>query len=277
MRLKILSVFAAIQLLSFGLWSGLSHAQPSAQEPAPEAQVHGSPDELDSGSITNIQKSELSLHFATRNMEEGKRFLNAIKTNQIETALKNMPQEHVDSVKNIILDYDTAAHRGMGGNSMIILRGVNMSTEEMVGVLIHELGHNVDYGFLKPEDENKKSTFTDGQLPIYESDPSLDFYRISWLSNDKLKRAATNMDFVSGYAMSDPFEDFAETYVYYVLHNKDFKVRASTSEALYAKYRFMKYQVFNGQEFDTGDGIVKDNQRPWDITVLTYDVAEFLS
>lgn len=276
MRLKILSLFAAIQVLSFGLWSGLSHAEPQAPENGETGHVHLAPDEL-SASITNVEKSTLSLHFATRNMEEEKRFLNAIKKNQIETALGKMPQGHIDSVKNIILDYDIRAHRGMGGNSMIILRGVNMSTEEMVGVLIHELGHNVDYAYLDSDEKKRESSFVDGKLPIYESDPSLDFYRISWLSNDQLKRAATNMDFVSGYAMSDPFEDFGETYAYYVLHNRDFKVRAADSAALYAKYRFMKYEVFGGLEFDTGDGIVKENQRPWDITVLSYDVAEFLS
>ncbi len=274
MRLKILSVFAAIQVLSFGLWSTISHAQPTPAVAHEHGHVHPAPDEL--ASITNIEQSELSLHFATRNMEQGKRFLNSIKKNQIETALKKMPQGHVDSVDNIILDYDIRAHRGLGGNNMIILRGVNMSTQEMVGVLIHELGHNVDYGYLDAEEKKIKSAFVDGKMPIYESDPSLDFYRISWLSNDQRKRAATNMDFVSGYAMSDPFEDFAEAYTYYVMHNRDFKVRAADSPALYAKYRFMKYEVFNGFEFDTGDGIVKENQRPWDITVLSYDLSQFL-
>jgi len=268
MRLKIFTLFVAIQVFSFGIWSTLNTAEASsvtAVEVSERAYVHPSPTDLS------------SLHFQARNMEEKSHFLNSIKQNQIETVLKKLPAEHVASVKNIILDYNVQAHRGLGGNSMIILRAVNMSTEELVGVLIHEMAHNVDYAYLEYETREKVSVFKDGSLPLYESDPSLDFYRISWESNENLTKTATNMDFVSGYAMSDPFEDFAETYTYYILHNNDFKVLASSNEALYAKYLFMKNQVFNGFKFDTGDGTVNKLKRPWDVTVLSYDIAQFLS
>jgi len=276
MRLKLLSVFVATQLLSFGIWHALYQAEPVVVQASEPTQVHAAP-EAKLSPVADTPEVTLSLHFAVRNMDEGRHFLNSIKQNQIETALKKMPQAHADSVENIILDYNPQAHRGLGGNSLIILRAVNMSTEEMVGVLIHELGHNVDYAYLSPENTERKSTFLDGKTPVYESDPSLDFYRISWLSDSKRKKAATKLDFVSGYAMTDPFEDFAESYVYYVFHNKDFKQLAASSKALYAKYRFMKYEVFGGAEFDSGEGQVDENKRPWDITVLNYDVAQFLS
>lgn len=285
MRFKILSLFAAIQVLSFGLWSGLTRAEILTTQSQPKSQahevtqVHPAPAKpsLPSLPVTEEEEPALSLDFSTRNMEDSESDLNSIKTNQIETALRKLPLAHAESVKNIILDYSAQAHRGLGGNSMIILRAVNMDTEEMIGVLVHELGHNVDYATLIPETEEQKSAFTDGTLTLYESDPSLDFYRISWLSNGKQKDGVTNMDFVSGYAVSDPFEDFAESYVYYVLHNKDFKVLATSSEAIYAKYQFMKYRVFEGKEFDTGDGQIDKEQRPWDITVLDYDLDEFMS
>ena len=77
--------------------------------------------------------------------------------------------------------------------------------------------------------------------------------------------------------MSDPFEDFAETYTYYVLHNEDFKALVSSSPKLYAKYRFMKYRVFNGIEFNTGDGEVIIHNRPWDTTLLNYELEEFFT
>jgi len=283
MRFKILSLFVAIQVLSFGLWSGLTHAQILNPQSSATVQVHPAPAKKvlpslpSKAAVVTQNKSVLSLNFSTRNMGDESVFLNSIKTNQIETALGKLPVKQAESVKNIILDYDAQAHRGLGGNSMIILRAVNMTTEEMIGVLVHELGHNVDYAYLKPSDEKQKTVFKDGTLALYESDPSLDFYRISWLSNTQLKKAAGSMDFVSGYALSDPFEDFAESYVYYVLHNKDFKVLATSSEAIYAKYQFMKYQVFGGVEFDTGDGLVDKETRPWDITVLNYDLNAFLS
>ncbi|MBU0705805.1 hypothetical protein KJ657_00765 [Patescibacteria group bacterium] len=276
MRLKVLSLFAAIQILSFGIWINLSHAEPFVPQPFEQAQIHPAP-ALPSELVADLEEPTLLLHFATRNMSEEKRFLNAIRTNQIETALKKLPAEHVKSVKNITIDYSEKAHRGLGGNYLIILRGVNMSTEETIAVLVHEMGHNVDYGYLTPEEKKVQSPFIDGNASLYETDPSLDFYRISWETNQERKQTAINTDFASGYAMSDPFEDFAESYTYYILHNKDFKKLAAGSEALYAKYRFMKYQVFNGVEFDTGDGIVDNNQRPWDVTVLSYEISDFLS
>ena len=266
MRLKIFILFVAIQALSLGLWSALNTAEASSSvEPTEYAPVHPAPEALS------------DLNFQARNMDEDSHFLNSIRQNQIETALKNLPAQHLSSVKDIILDYNEEAHRGLGGNSMIILRAVNMDTEEMVGVLIHEMAHNVDYAYLENEEKEEVSPFKDGKMTLYESDPSLDFYRISWENNTTRVKTASNIDFVSGYAMSDPFEDFAETYTYYVLHNKDFRVMAGTSDALYQKYQFMKYQVFDGMEFDTGDGEVNTENRPWDITVLSYDINQFLS
>lgn len=280
MRFKILSLFVAVQVLSFGLWSTISHAELSKTAPASVMQVHPAYAQAApavSKETSDEEESVLSMHFSSRNMTNSASYLNAIKINQIQTALKKLPQSQTNSVKNIVLDYDSQAHRGLGGNSVIILRAVNMSAQEMVGVLIHELGHNVDYGTLTASVQKQESNFKDGQLPVYESDPSLDFYRISWISNTEQKEGATALDFVSGYAMSDPFEDFAETYCFYVLHNKDFRVLATTSNSLYAKYRFMKYQVFGGKEFDTGDGQIQKDQRPWDVTVLPYDLNRFMS
>ncbi len=276
MRLKILSLFVAIQALSFGIWTNITSAEPYIPQATEHAQVHPAP-ALPSTSLNDVDEFTLSLHFVTRNMDEKKRFLNAIKQNQIETALKKLPSEHVKSVKNIILDYDPSAHRGLGGSELIILRAVDMGTEEMLAVLVHEMGHNVDSGYLTPKEEKVKSSFEDWGVPLYETDSSLDFYSISWASDEKRRKTAINTDFVSGYAMSDCFEDFAESYAYYVLHNKDFKRLAASSEALYDKYHFMKYTVFGGVEFDTADGIVKEKQRPWDVTVLHYDFSELLS
>ena len=159
---------------------------------------------------------------------------------------------------------------------MIILRAVDMASEEFIAVFIHELAHNVDYAYLPPSEEKTKSAFLDGQMPLYETDPSLDFYRISWFAHNFRKPEAATADFVSGYAMSDPFEDFAETYAYYVLHNEDFKILTQTSDALLAKYNFMKNQVFSGQEFESQNTNVALDQRPWDVTVLPYDLNEFM-
>lgn len=277
MRLKIFSLFAVIQMLSFGIWTNLSHAEPSIIQTNESAQVHPAPASIPEQEVKEPTELRSTTSFSTRNMDEKKRFLNEIRQNQIETALNRMPLDHAQTVERLVIDYSPEAHRGLGGNNLIILRGVNMGTEETIAVLVHEMGHNVDFGLLTPSSTAIESSFKDWKIPLYETDPSVDFFRLSWEDEKTRKSTAINTDFVSGYAMSDCFEDFAETYTYYVLHNKDFKRIAANSDMLYAKYRFMKYEVFGGLEFDTGDGLVDENKRPWDITVLGYDLNGFLS
>lgn len=265
MRFKAITLFLAIQVLSFGIWQTISSDnQVLANEPT--AEVHAASEE-----------SQINVDFSMRNFSESVISLNTAQKTKITEALEVLPQEHAFSVEKIILDYNKTAGRGLGGNNLIILRGIGMSNEELIGVLIHETGHNVDYAYLSPKKEETKSNFKDGSYPLYITDPSIDFYRISWEDEFTLKNTASNLDFVSGYAMTDSFEDFAETYTYYVLHNADFKALTASSPNLYAKYRFMKYRVFNGQEFNTGDGIVNLNNRPWDTTILSYSLSDFLS
>lgn len=198
--------------------------------------------------------------------------------NELMEVIGKLPPEHTSTLKNLILDMNPEANRGLGGRSIIILRGVNMDAGEMAAVLVHEIGHNVDLGYLTEKDQAEASGFSDGKSLVYEGDPSLQFYRLSWENEKTRKKTATNFDFVSGYAMSDPFEDFAESYVYYVLHNADFKAKTQTSDVMLAKYRFMKDVVFKGREYATGIFKVEDlNRRPWDITVLSYNLASFLN
>ena len=223
------------------------------------------------------QTNEVKVNFRTRNMNESVLDLNEYQKDQIKLVLSHLPEEHAQTIKNIILDYNSEAYRGLGGNNLIILRGTDMDSKEFISVLVHETAHNVDYGYLTHENTKERSAFRDGGHSIYTTDPSVDFYSISWENEQTLKKTANNLDFVSGYAMSDPFEDFAETYTYYVLHNQDFKTLTASSLKLYAKDQFMKEHVFNGIEFNTGDSQVVMHNRPWDTTVLGYDLDAFLS
>jgi hypothetical protein len=274
MRFRLIALFLAIQAVSFAIWNFFP-GQADGSEAPTEAAVHQASDSL-SASMVHISPDPEMPDFEGRNLDALNGDLFSIHQNQIRTVLSRLPKTHAESVSNIILDYNKNAYRGLGGNEMVVLRAVDISSQEMMSVLIHEMGHNVDYAFLKPEKREHRSEFKDGKHPIYETDPSLNFFRISWQDENTLKKTAVNMDFVSGYAMTNPFEDFAETYIYYVLHNKDFKVMASSSDALYQKYIFMKYTVFDGVEFDTGAGQVNTKNRPWDATLLTYDIAELI-
>ncbi|MBN2306774.1 hypothetical protein JXD20_02210 [Candidatus Peregrinibacteria bacterium] len=281
MRFRILSLFVTIQVISFIIWNTLSYAETSLEQMTRNLPSHPAP-AVPTVVVEQIieepeQSPEHVVHFSSLNMSEKGFYVNEIKKNQLTTALSALPFDHARTVENITIDYSPEIRRGMGGNNKIILRGINMSVPEMIAVMVHELGHNVDYAYLTPSEQLTESGFVDGSMPLYESDASLNFYRINWKSETRRKTDAVNTDFVSGYAMTDCFEDFAESYTYYVLHNKDFKRLATTSEALYAKYYFMKYEVFDGMEFDTGDGLVSVEDRPWDITALDYNFTEFLS
>ena len=117
----------------------------------------------------------------------------------------------------------------------------------------------------------------DFDAPVAVDDASSFFYKISW-TNESTKRAnATEFDFVSRYATTDPFEDFAETYTYYRLHGSEFRTLAETNSAMAQKYQFMKWYAFDGKEFGpkTGSGKVDDAKRNYDVTVLPFSLADF--
>jgi len=293
MRFRFLSVFLVAQLISFAVWNIATADSRRALAPKADQQVvrqvsksapgykvqpvsTGSLRQVVNSTLFNSKKSN-QIRYTARNMVSSDKTLNSIRQNQLRSALNRLPQDHTKTVDSIILDFNENANRGLGGRGIIIIRAVSIGTEELISVLVHEMAHNVDYGYLRPENKKRVSPFMDADEPLYETDPSIQFYRISWLTDTKRKKKAVNNDFVSGYAMTDPHEDFAETYNYYVFQNKDFKVLAANSDALLAKYRFMKYAVFNGEEFDTGDGRVRMNNRPWDTTLLGYDLNDFMS
>ena len=51
-------------------------------------------------------------------------------------------------------------------------------------------------------------------------------------------------DFVSGYALTNDYEDFAESLTMFVLFNEEFAQRAQKNEALKKKYLFLQDFVF---------------------------------
>ena len=80
-------------------------------------------------------------------------------------------------------------------------------------------------------------------------DPSAIFYSISWkTANERLREAKVN-DFVSGYALTNQYEDFAETFTFYIFHNRTFLEKSKKNSILAEKYKFMKERVFIKGEF----------------------------
>lgn len=191
-------------------------------------------------------------------------------------ALNKLPQAHQDAIKFLILKEETDPNRGLGGQNTIILHSGKLPDAELLGVFIHEMGHVVDTGLFRGNSTGKGSTFTDGQNMVYDNDPSISFYEISWNSTTAKQPDTSSLDFVSGYAMTDPFEDFAESYVFYVVHGNTFRKIAGTNEKLQRKYNFLKNIVFNGKEYETGSRSVDNNERSYDATLQSFDLMSFL-
>lgn len=193
--------------------------------------------------------------------------------------LKLVPKDVSSKVKDLTLYFNSTGRRGLGGGSTIILRCQNVTDQELVSVFVHELGHIKDTGVLQGNFWAGESEFRDGKNSIFNDDPSLDFYRVSFVNDKQIKKTASELDFVSGYAMTDPFEDFAETFNYYLLHGDDFRQLAAHNDALELKYNFMKEKVFAGKEynFQSEDDSSLLTTRKYDSTLIGYNLDKFLA
>lgn len=139
----------------------------------------------------------------------------------------------------------------------------DMSIGEFLSVGIHEFAHYFDIYILE------KSLFRD---------VSQYFYDISWESTQTIIAGQKNADFVSGYAMTNKYEDFAETYTYFVLHNDDFFIRAQQSDILQQKYDFFGQFIFKNYLFQGTDFSFDNEVRSyyWDITKIEMDPKKLL-
>lgn len=193
-------------------------------------------------------------------------------------ALLKLPPGHRNQLKELTLFYTNDGRRGLGGSNSITLRCLNVDDSELVAVFLHEIGHLVDATYLTGQ-SIATSGFSDFGTPVPADDPSARFFQISWQNEFTKKPYATELDFVSGYAESDPFEDFAETYAYFRLHGAEFRRLTETSTELRKKYDFMKREVFGGKEFGDYKGNSDLNQweRFYDVTVLSYSLNLFLN
>ena len=139
----------------------------------------------------------------------------------------------------------------------------DMSYTEVLSVWVHEFSHYLDLYIL----DNS-----------WWSDISNDFYNISWESTKVLKAWLNQNDFVSWYSMTNKYEDFAESFTYYVLHNNDFYSKAKNSDILMNKYNFFKNNIFKNWEFITNDfkKVAKIEDYYRDITKIDYYLENFL-
>mgnify|MGYP001942637078 CR=1 FL=1 len=133
---------------------------------------------------------------------------------------------------------------------------------EYFSVAVHELAHFLDIYFLEKK--------------VYQ-DFSDAFYEISWKNTKVIIPWQTQSDFVSGYAMTNKYEDFAESFTYYILHNDDFLRKTLSSKQLSEKYDFFSDFLLKNKFTHTDfsiDNTVQDYYR--DITKIDIDIEKLL-
>ncbi len=181
-----------------------------------------------------------------------------------------LPAKCRDTMQHFTVMNTKQKHRGLAGKSVMILDGT-VPDDEFRSLFVHESGHNWDLGCLTGTQDAGKSSFSDGDEPIYKDDPSLSFYQISWITSSVQRSNSYPEDFVSGYASYDIFEDFAESFAYFVLQNEVFAERAQNNKAIAAKYIWFRDVLFDGNipHIASGKSYYKD-KAPWDVTKLKY-------
>lgn len=182
----------------------------------------------------------------------------------------------LDYVDNITIQSESLKSRGYSSRNQIFLdvRAMQGYTE-FLQVFIHELGHITDFRYLEWDPNNPKSKlYTEFGKSIFPlDDPSLDYYALNRLDEQTRTNTTSYKDFVSGYGMSDMFEDFAETYNFYINYNQIFQKLATQSETLRKKYDFVD-QLFNWKFINAG--VAKTSYfEEYDWDVRPYDTTRF--
>ncbi len=210
-------------------------------------------------------------HFSAKNFrfkKEDQLKLNGTKE-ILEGIMAVLPKKHLDALKNLEIRNVSHPSRGMANTKTLILHiPAIKDQDEFTAVFIHEMGHIVDLGMITSINGGA-TEFYDNDQPVFAKDQSVQFYRLSWQTSYTIKPTAKREDFVSGYAMTNAFEDFAESYLFYRAHGEKFRKIMANSEILQQKYAFLKNIVFAGQEFQKNK--VSENFIPtflWDATLL---------
>jgi hypothetical protein len=183
-----------------------------------------------------------------------------------DKVLRALPSPCRTYLKNFYVQYSGAKRRGLGGKSTIILDG-SVNDTEFAALFTHECGH-VTHGNLLGGLDPKPSAFKDGKDIFYNDSPAAQFFAISWTTEMVMKSNVAEADFVSGYAKSDAFEDFAETFAMYILHRPALKERAKTNTVIAAKLAWMEMYLPVSETAVSTSSYSWNKEVPWDVTKL---------
>jgi hypothetical protein len=242
MRLRTLSLLAIASFLLLGVsqlwlaWSVADRGLDARHPVAVKADAHAAPSLI--GSVVDLN----TLIPAPLNHSD----IPADYRDLWSDTLKSLPPDCQSTLSDVYVQFNRPAQRGMSGDHSIILyAGFDLTQpekrDEARALFVHEYGHVTDLGCLTGVSP-QMSAFRDGEMPIPSDDPSVVFYSISWLDSQTRRPDSQSDDFVSGYAASDPFEDFAETYAYFALQEPAFAARAQQNPVI----KTLKYTYSEG-------------------------------
>ena len=144
---------------------------------------------------------------------------------------------------------------------------------EFMELMSHELWHIVDLWVVKWYSNQKSFDYTEFWKAVFmQDDPSISYYALSWQNETIRKDTAVVADFCSSYAMTDPFEDFAECHNLYLNHNAIFKAWAQNNDIMRQKYNFFANLYWWRFLFSTSSDLDRysatSTVRPWDTTKM---------
>ncbi len=180
--------------------------------------------------------------------------------------LTNFWYDPLVTLRNLTINNYTKNKRWYANAKLMVLNTYQMrNNKEFLQVLAHEMGHVVDLWVVAGSSRQIDPNYTEfGKAKFAVDDRSLAFYAISRSNEDTMRGNMISLDFVSGYGMTNPFEDFAECHNMYQYHREVFAYLASTSMILQRKYDYFNdlYQA----------KYLSANFNPTDLTVLDIDV-----
>jgi hypothetical protein len=186
--------------------------------------------------------------------------------------LREFGYDPLMSLRNLTINNYTKNKRWYANAKLMVLNTYQMRhNKEFLQVLAHEMWHVVDLGVIVGKSKQISQDYTEfGKAKFGIDDGSLWFYAISWLGEDTMRSNMSQVDFVSWYGMTNPFEDFAECHNMYLYHREVFVYLASSSAVLQRKYDYFnelyqaKYLSANVNPMDLTQLDV--GFRPWDTT-----------
>jgi hypothetical protein len=164
---------------------------------------------------------------------------------------------------SVLIDGNMKEPRWRMKDKKVLLSNLVSRDSEFIKLFVHEFAHFIDIYLLTES--------------LVYSDLSKDFYAISWIDTS-VKRAGEWMgSFVTGYAATNKYEDFAESFVFYVFHNRAFADMALKNESLRRKYLFFSEYIFREQEFVQTDFTLWTlPSYSWDSTKIPISLKKYL-